>query len=72
MRICCRAINEANTLIKAALATLPNTGFTDIYTPMLGTDGQPDATLFREDMLHMTPAGYAIWTKALAPKVNCN
>ncbi len=38
---------------------------------MLGTDGQPDATLFREDMLHMTPAGYAIWTKALAPKVNC-
>ncbi|MEW6385827.1 MAG: SGNH/GDSL hydrolase family protein, partial [Pseudomonadota bacterium] len=66
------AINEANTLIKAALATLPNTGFTDIYTPMLGTDGQPDATLFREDMLHMTPAGYAIWTKALAPKVNCN
>jgi hypothetical protein len=64
------AINEANTLIKAALAKLPNTGFTDIYTPMLGADGQPDATLFREDMLHMTPAGYAIWTKALAPKVN--
>ena len=66
------AIKEANALIKAALARLPNTGFTDIYTPMLGADGQPDATLFREDMLHMTPAGYAIWTKALAPKVNCN
>ncbi len=66
------AINEANTLIKAALAKLPNTGFTDIYTPMLGADGQPDAKLFREDMLHMTPAGYAIWTRALAPKVNCN
>ena len=57
------AINEANTLIKAALAKLPNTGFTDIYTPMLGADGQPDATLFREDMLHMTPAGYDIWTR---------
>lgn len=66
------AINEANTLIKAALAKLPNTGFTDIYTPMLGADGQPDATLFREDMLHMTPAGYAIWTRALAPKVKCD
>ncbi|WP_409460924.1 SGNH/GDSL hydrolase family protein [Stenotrophomonas maltophilia] len=66
------AINQANTLIKAALARLPNTGYTDIYTPMLGTDGQPDAKLFREDMLHMTPAGYAIWTQALAPKVNCN
>ena len=66
------AINEANTLIKAALAKLPNTCFTDVYTPMLGADGQPDASLFREDMLHMTPAGYAIWTKALAPKVKCN
>ncbi len=66
------AIKEANALIKAALARLPNTGFTDIYTPMLGADGQPDATLFREDMLHMTPAGYAIWTTALAPKVHCN
>lgn len=66
------AINEANARIKAALAKLPNTGYTDIYTPMLGADGQPDARLFREDMLHMTPAGYAIWTKALAPKVNCD
>lgn len=66
------AINQANTMIKAALAKLPNTGYTDVYTPMLGADGQPDATLFREDMLHMTPAGYAIWTRALAPKVNCD
>ncbi|MHC1669135.1 SGNH/GDSL hydrolase family protein [Stenotrophomonas maltophilia] len=66
------AINEANTLVKAALARLPNTGFTDIYTPMLGADGQPDRALFREDMLHMTPAGYAIWTRALAPKVTCD
>ena len=66
------AINQANAMIKTALAKLPNTGYIDIYTPMLGADGQPDAKLFREDMLHMTPAGYAIWTKAVAPKVNCN
>mgnify|MGYP000390795817 CR=1 FL=1 len=66
------AINEANARVKAALAKLPHAGFTDIHTPMLGADGQPDAKLFREDMLHMTPAGYAIWTKALAPKVKCD
>lgn len=66
------AINEANAMIKATLATLPNTGYTDVYTPMLGADGQPRAALFREDMLHMTPEGYAIWRKALAPKVQCN
>ncbi|WP_411849941.1 SGNH/GDSL hydrolase family protein [Stenotrophomonas sp. LGBM10] len=65
------AVVEANGLIQQALATLPNTGYTDIYTPMLGADGQPRAALFREDMLHMTPDGYAIWREALAPKVVC-
>ena len=66
------AVVEANGLIRQALARLPHTGFTDVYTPMLGADGQPRAALFREDMLHMTPEGYAIWRKALAPKVQCN
>jgi lysophospholipase L1-like esterase len=66
------AVVEANGLIRKALATLPNTGYTDVYTPMLGADGQPRAALFREDMLHMTPEGYAIWRTALAPKVQCD
>ena len=65
------AVQEANGLIQQALAKLPNTGYTDIYTPMLGEDGQPRAALFREDMLHMKPEGYAIWRKALASKVQC-
>ena len=66
------AVVEANGLIKAALTKLPNTGYTDVYTPMLGADGQPRAALFREDMLHMKPEGYAIWRTALAPKVQCD
>lgn len=66
------AVVEANGLIQKALVSLPNTGYTDVYTPMLGADGQPRAALFREDMLHMTPEGYAIWRKALAPKVQCD
>ena len=66
------AIIEANAMIKVALAKLPNTGYTDIYTPMLGSDGQPRAALFRQDMLHMTPDGYAIWRAVLAPKVQCD
>lgn len=65
------SVVEANGLIEKALAKLPNTGFTDVYTPMLGEDDQPRASLFREDMLHMQPEGYAIWRKALAPKVQC-
>ena len=66
------AVKEANELIRTALAGQPNTGFTDIYTPMLGADGQPRAALFREDMLHMTADGYAVWREALAPKVRCD
>ncbi len=65
------AVKEANSLIQQALVSEPRAGFIDIYTPMLGKDGQPKASLFREDMLHMKPEGYAIWTKVLAPKVNC-
>lgn len=65
------AVQEANGLIQQALAKVPNTGYTDIYTPMLGEDGQPRKELFREDMLHMKPEGYAIWRDALAPKVRC-
>lgn len=66
------AIKEANAMIKAALTRLPHTGYSDIYTPMLGSDGQPRPALFREDMLHMTPEGYAIWRKVLGPKVQCD
>lgn len=64
-------INEANEMIQTALSAMPNTGYTDIHTPMLGRDGKPDPALFLQDMLHMTPAGYAIWKQALEPKVRC-
>ncbi|GAB3058843.1 SGNH/GDSL hydrolase family protein [Stenotrophomonas tumulicola] len=65
-------INEANTMVRDALAKLPNTGYVDVHTPMLGADGQPDPKLFQQDMLHMTAAGYAIWTRVVAPKVSCD
>ena len=65
------AIAEANGMIRSALAALPGTGFIDIHTPMLGADGAPDPDLFLPDMLHMKPAGYALWTKAIAPSVHC-
>lgn len=66
------AISEANGMIRTALAGMPRTGYNDINTPMLGADGQPDPKLFLQDMLHMKPAGYAIWKQVLAPKVQCD
>ena len=38
----------------------------DVFTPMLGADGKPRPELFVEDGLHLTPEGYALWTRALA------
>ncbi len=41
--------------------------FADVATPMLTANGQTQAHLYVEDGLHMSTAGYAMWTKVLAP-----
>ncbi|WP_115512475.1 MULTISPECIES: SGNH/GDSL hydrolase family protein [Xanthomonas] len=61
------SVIAANRLIKNALAPLPRVDFVDVYTPMLDANGKPRPALFREDMLHMTADGYALWRKAVAP-----
>lgn len=57
----------ANKLIKNFLAKEKNTAFIDVFTPMLDKNGKSRPELFVEDMLHMKPAGYAIWEKAVRP-----
>lgn len=61
------AVVESNRLIRQAIAPLENVEFVDVYTPMLGADGQPRLELFGPDRLHMTPAGYALWRDLVAP-----
>ncbi|HCN84950.1 MAG TPA: G-D-S-L family lipolytic protein [Sphingobacteriaceae bacterium] len=58
---------EANALIKAYLAKEKNTGFIDVYKPMLASDGQPIKDIFVADSLHMKANGYAIWQKVIQP-----
>lgn len=60
-------MKEANLLIKTYLSVQTDASFVDIYPLMLGADGLPNKALFKPDMLHMLPAGYAIWQKALQP-----
>jgi lysophospholipase L1-like esterase len=67
-------MQEANNRIRdysAGYSSGPGGGplhFVDVATPMLGPGGtMPSASLFVADGLHMTAAGYAIWTKALGP-----
>jgi lysophospholipase L1-like esterase len=60
-------IKSANAMVKEYCAIHPNLAFMDIEQQMLGADGKPNPALLVEDGLHMTPAGYRIWTAALRP-----
>jgi lysophospholipase L1-like esterase len=52
----------ANKLIKAYTASRPHLSYVDVVPAMLERNGDPRSSLFLADRLHMTPAGYDIWT----------
>ncbi len=60
-------VQAANRLIAADCAADPRCTFVDVATPLLDAAGNYRPELFRDDQLHLKPAGYAIWTKVLAP-----
>ncbi len=60
-------IRSANAIVKAYCAKEKHLAFMDIEQSMLGADGKPNPDLLVADGLHMTPAGYRIWTAALKP-----
>jgi len=62
-------VREANRLVREIVATDSLQTFADVFTPTLGADGRPRAEMFVGDSLHMTPAGYAVWRRVLAPIV---
>jgi len=61
------SIREANRLIGTTCGTDKRLSFVDIFRPMLGTDGRPRPELFVKDGLHLSEAGYKLWSsKVLA------
>lgn len=60
-------VQAANKLIAADCATDPRCTFVDVATPLLAAGGDYRPELFKDDRLHLNPAGYAIWTRVLAP-----
>jgi lysophospholipase L1-like esterase len=60
-------IKAANKEISAFLKKEKKGHFIDIYPSMLDANGQMREELYLEDRLHMKPAGYAIWKKAIEP-----
>jgi lysophospholipase L1-like esterase len=60
-------IESANAMVKAYCAKEKHLTFMDIEQQMLGADGMPNPDLLNDDGLHLTAAGYRIWTAALKP-----
>lgn len=58
---------EANRQIKAYCESDPRLTFVDLGTCLLTEDGEMRPELYKEDQLHLQPAGYAEWTKVVKP-----
>lgn len=60
-------IKEANRLVAEFCRTHERLDYIDVFTPMLGEDGQPPADLFVQDGLHLSAKGYALWVSIVRP-----
>jgi lysophospholipase L1-like esterase len=56
---------EANRLIRRHCALNRKLEFIDVWTPLIGGDGQPDPALFVKDLLHLNAKGYALWAREI-------
>jgi lysophospholipase L1-like esterase len=55
-------MRDANALIRKYCESTPHLRYVDTVPPMLGADGRPRPELLAKDGLHLSPAGYDIWT----------
>ena len=59
-------MREANRQIQAYCASDGRLLYIDVHTPMIGPDGLPRPDLLHTDGLHLSAAGYALWTRLVA------
>ncbi|KRB40616.1 MAG: GDSL-type esterase/lipase family protein [Pseudomonadota bacterium] len=60
--------DEVNAKIRALADARADLDYIDVVPAMLEADGRPK-DIFIADGLHMTPAGYALWTAVVRPVV---
>ena len=63
-------MRQANERMRKFVAEDPRRIYVDVFTPMLGADGQPRPELYVEDGLHLTRVGERLWTSILEPVLN--
>jgi hypothetical protein len=64
------AIQKANGLIRNICINQKNTYFINTDFAFLNEKGVPKDELFREDKLHLTEKGYAVWTEIIRKELN--
>jgi lysophospholipase L1-like esterase len=68
-RVYIERMRETNRRIRAHIGRDTLQVYVDVFTAMLGRQGQPRPELFEADSLHMTRAGYLLWRARLGPIV---
>lgn len=63
-------IQKESDIISKICQTQKNTYFIKTDFAFLNDKGVPKDELFREDKLHLTPAGYAVWTEIIKSELN--
>lgn len=59
-------MKEANAMIEEACKSGRKLHFVDVAAPLLDAGGEPRAEFYLEDKLHLSPAGYELWTSKVA------
>lgn len=62
-------VRETNDLARTYLQSDPQLAYIDVFSAMLGPNGQPRAELFLPDALHLNAQGYSVWHDAMASYV---
>ncbi|HEX4228869.1 MAG TPA: SGNH/GDSL hydrolase family protein [Bryobacteraceae bacterium] len=60
-------IRKVNDLVRADIEERGNGYFIDVFSPMLQADGTPRPDLYLADGLHLSAAGYRVWTQQIWP-----
>ena len=60
-------MRAANALIRMHCESDGRSTYVDVHTPMIGDDGMPRRELLVSDGLHLSAAGYVLWTRILNP-----
>ncbi len=63
-------IQAFNKALEEFALSQPNTGFIDIHTPMLDSEGKVRPELFLADRLHPAKEGYDIWREQFGKVIN--